>query len=256
MVRVCRFVDYCSVSLQGEQMIVYPANSSNAHVLEMVFPGSLGVLFSPSGKRNPRNLPWALDNEMYSAWLKSGFSRDMVTQREHWDSAAWLDAIAWASEQLTPPRFVVVPDVPGNAAETRREFDKWRPHLDKTGFTLAIAVQDGMTPKDVPEGVVCFIGGTTEWKWDNLERFCAECDRVHVGRVNRYRKLWACHDAGAESCDGSGFFRGDQSQVRGLIAYLKEAHGFSERLKQKTIFDERLSVVELEEKPPAFDEFI
>ncbi len=218
-------------------MIVYPANNSHAHTLEMVFPGSLGILFSPSGKRHPKNLPYALDNEMYSAWVKSGFARDMESQRNHWDSAAFLDALVWVGEQDRKPEFVVVPDVPGDGRETKRQFELWLPHMEKTGFKLAIAVQDGMSPDDVPDGVVCFLGGTTEWKWNNLELFCQNCEIVHVGRVNRYRHLWRCHDAGAASVDGSGFFRGDQTQVRGLIAYLKEAHGFADRAKQRTIFD-------------------
>ena len=237
-------------------MIVYPANNSNSHVLSMVFPKSLGVLFSPSGRRDPKNLPWVLDNEMYTAWVKSGYSKNLGDLRANWDCAAWKDAIDWAKSQITEPQFIVVPDAPGNSENTLSEFKRWRPYLDKTGFQLAIAVQDGMVPEDVPKGIVCFLGGTTEWKWKNLERFCRDCERVHVGRVNTYSKLWACHDAGAESCDGSGFFRGDKVQLRGLISYLKESHGYKIRAKQKTIFDQRLTICELEKEPPAFDAFI
>jgi hypothetical protein len=237
-------------------MIVYPANNSHAHTLELVFPGSLGILFSPSGKRKPKNLPYALDNEMFSAWAKSGFAKSMEQQRAHWDSSAFLDALVWCGKQEKPPKWVVVPDVPGNAIETKNQFKVWLPHMEKTGFQLAMAVQDGMTPDDVPDGVVCFLGGTTEWKWQNLELFCENCPRVHVGRVNRYRHLWRCDDAGAESVDGSGFFRGDQDQLRGLITYLKESHGFLERIKQKKMFNDRLSICELETPAPEFDQFI
>ena len=87
-----------------------------------------------------------------------------------------------------------------------------------------MAVQDGMEPGDVPaEAGVVFVGGSTEWKWRTVRDWCDAFDRVHVGRVNTNGKLWECHEAGAESCDGTGWFRGDQRQLRGLIAYLERS---------------------------------
>ena len=90
--------------------------------------------------------------------------------------------------------------------------------------TVVFAVQDGMTVDDVPSNAdVIFVGGTTEWKWQTVAMWCKAFQRVHVGRVNEYKRLWMCHDAGAESCDGSGWTRGDQRQFRGLLAYLEES---------------------------------
>ena len=57
--------------------------------------------------------------------------------------------------------------------------------------------------------------------------------RVHVGRVNTYRLLWLAHEAGAESCDGTGWFRGDRKQLQGLIDYLQESS--SGRRKQEKL---------------------
>ncbi len=94
------------------------------------------------------------------------------------------------------------------------------------GWPLAFAVQDGMTVEDVPgDADVIFVGGSTEWKWRTVAMWCAAFQRVHVGRVNTYRRLWECHDAGAESIDGTGWTRGDQRQYRGLLAYLAESTG-------------------------------
>lgn len=221
-----------SFVVRQSPMIVMPANSSHAHTLSMVFPKRLGMIMCPSGKRTPRELPWACDNELYAAWAKSGFASTKDAIYHHWDSAAFLDMLVWCCEQFNKPRWVVVPDVPGNARDTLREFAKWAPHIESTGLTLAMAVQDGMNPSDVPDKVVCFVGGSTEWKWANVRRFCDECERTHVGRVNRYEKLWICDDAGAESVDGSGFFRGDQTQQRGLMQYLKESAGYETRTRQ------------------------
>jgi len=81
-----------------------------------------------------------------------------------------------------------------------------------------------MTTKDVPISAdVVFVGGSTEWKWATMPMWCGNFQRVHVGRVNTYRLLWKCHDAGAESCDGTGWWRGDQKQARDLRAYLEES---------------------------------
>ena len=92
------------------------------------------------------------------------------------------------------------------------------------GFKLAMAVQDGMTPDDVPSNCdVIFVGGTDAWKMPSLPMWTANFPRVHVGRINGYRGLWQCHEAGAESCDGTGYFRGDKKQLAGLIRYLEES---------------------------------
>lgn len=212
-----------------------PANNSSAHVLELAFPGKLGLLFCPSGKRDPKNLTFGMDNEMYSAWVQSGYAKTKEEQRSFWNENAFLEMCEWASEKGYRPRWLVVPDVCGSAVDTLREFEKWRPRLELFGWQLAIAAQDGFEPEDVPEGVVCFLGGSTEWKWKNVERFGAECDRLHVGRVNQYRRFWQCHEAGAESCDGSGIFRGDQKQLQGFIQYLKEAAGYTKRCVQSVL---------------------
>ena len=214
-------------------MIVMPANNSNAHTLDLVFPNRLGMLFSPSGRRKPRLLKWAMDNGIYSAWFKSGYSVHKEEQRKHWDEQAFRDMLEWSTHLDTRPEWVVVPDVPANPDETILEFRRWRGVIEDYGYTPAIAVQDGMVPSDVPRDVICFMGGTDDFKWPMLKRFCEEIETVHVGRVNSYHRLWQCHDAGATSVDGTGFFRGDQKQLKGLIDYLKEAHGYEPRQIQE-----------------------
>ena len=212
-------------------MLVMPGNNSNAHKLNREFPGQIGMLFSPSGRRDPKGLPFALDCEMYSAYLKAGESTDRDAQRKHWDSVRFIRTLSWVKK--FGPLFVVVPDVVGNAAETLKEFRIWRSYIEiDKGLDVPIAVQDGMTPDDVPDGVTCFVGGKTEWKWRNVEKFAQTCEYVHVGRVNQYRRLWQCHELGVTSVDGTGFFRGDQSQLRGLLAYLRESKGLQQRKVQ------------------------
>ena len=64
-----------------------------------------------------------------------------------------------------------------------------------------------------------FVGGSTEWKYWAVKEFSPRFP-THVGRVNG-NHLWFCYCAGAVSCDGSGWFRGDHKQLAKLLEYLR-----------------------------------
>lgn len=198
-------------------MIVMPANNSKIEVgyLAGKYPGRVGWLLGPNGWRSPKPwLPYAIDNGRFIA----------TTQGKEWDEAAFRKILDAAGETVAP-LWVVVPDVVGDRDGTLREWDAWAPLLVACGFRLAMAVQDGMSPSDVPkEAAVVFVGGTTTWKRRTLWRWCDEFPRVHVGRINTEKWLWVCHEAGAESCDGTGWFRGDDKQLAGLYRYLERSH--------------------------------
>lgn len=197
-------------------MIVMPANNAKMEVgyLAGKYPGRVGWLLGLEGWKAPKTwLPYALDNGRYIA----------TTENKQWDESAFIANLDKASE-THDPLWVVVPDVVGDRDETLREWDKWAPRLERYGWPLAMAVQDGMASADVPsEAAVVFVGGTTEWKRRTLWRWCDEFPRVHVGKINTERWLWVCHEAGAESCDGTGWFRGDAKQTAGLWRYLDRA---------------------------------
>lgn len=185
------------------------------------YPGRIGWLLSPSGWRMPhRWMPYALDNGAYPAW----------NNNQPWDREAFLNLLRTASGYFltgtikAAPLWIVVPDVVADREATIERWHEWGPELRYFGWPLAFAVQDGMTQADVPgDADVIFVGGTTEWKWRTMWQWCQDNPRVHVGRVNGYGGLWDCHDAGAESCDGTGWFRGDQEQLAGLERYLDES---------------------------------
>lgn len=194
-----------------------PANNTGIEVgyLAGRYPGRIGHLFSPGAQRGPYSfIPYALDNERFSAW-SSG---------KPWDEAKWVRMLDWAKLSGQRPLWALVPDVVADRDATLADWRKYAPQLARYGWPLAFAVQDGMTKSDVPSDAdVVFVGGSTEWKWRTVRTWCGEFERAHVGRVNTYRRLWDCHDAGAESGDGTGWTRGDQRQIRGLKAYLEES---------------------------------
>ncbi len=124
------------------------------------------------------------------------------------------------------PRWVVVPDVVADPVATLSRWIEWAPRLKSFGWPMAFAVQDGHTRADIPKNAdIVFVGGTTEWKRKMIYHFASNFPRVHVGRINTERWLFHCLDCGVESCDGTGFFRGDQKQLAGLERVLKVMSG-------------------------------
>jgi hypothetical protein len=207
-------------------VMVMPTNNSGKVIrwLAHRYPCTLGHLYSPEGRRGPwREFPYALDNGCFKRWDPNAF-------RQH---------LLWAHGKTQQPRWVVVPDVVGDWEQTKLQWRAWAPWIKQEyQFPLALAVQDGSTPTDVlcldPAPDVIFMGGTTGFKWGTVARWCSTFPRVHVGRVNSPEKLWELRAMGAESCDGTGWFRGDRAQLLGLVQFLRR------RKPQRfvTMFDE------------------
>lgn len=185
--------------------------------LVTLYPAGLGHLYSPGGERGPWPwMPYALDNGAYSAF-KNG---------RPFDVPAWLSLLDWAKASGVAPLWTLVPDVVGDCAATLRAWDTYAPIAASYGWPLAFAAQDGMEPIDVPAAAdVVFIGGSTAWKREAIVPWCRAHRRVHVGRINTRRWVEYCEAAGAESCDGTGWTRGDLNQWGGLLGWLDASHG-------------------------------
>ena len=118
---------------------------------------------------------------------------------------------------------MVCPDVVADRAGTLARWKEWHPDLKEWGWPVAIAVQDGMVPSDVPpEADVVFVGGSTRWKRNTLQTWCKEFPRVHVARVNSYAFLWICAEFGVESVDGTGWWHRNARQLYGLEKFCRE----------------------------------
>lgn len=193
------------------------------------FPGLVGHLFSPGGERGPYEFaPYALDNGAYG-------------HDDDWEEARWLKLLNWARLSGIAPMWALVPDRVADKKTTLERWNRYAPMVKaQYGWPLAFAVQDGMTLSDVPrEADVVFVGGTFDWKWKTVRYWCESFENVHVGRVNTYKNLMRCHDAGAKSTDGTGFMRGCQRQYRDLLAYLRQASGIATRHIQLPLCEAR-----------------
>jgi hypothetical protein len=196
-------------------MLVMPTNNSGIQIGYLCgkYPNRLGWLISPDGWRKPPSwMPYALDNGAFGAWLN----------KREWDEQKFIDLLDRAKTHIRP-LWVAVPDVVADAEATKAKWVEWHRRIkDIINVPLAFVVQDGMTTDDVPLSAdVVFVGGSTEWKWRNLRHFTEHHARVHVGRVNSERLLWMAHDAGAESCDGTGWMRGGEDRLEELERYLR-----------------------------------
>lgn len=214
-------------------MIIMPANNTHwlVHYLAGRFPGQLGQLYTPARLDAPKpHLPYGLDNGCYGR-AKAGLGLDDI---------AWQKALEKYTTHEFKPRWIVVPDVPFDAHATLDHWDMHAPALKELGIPLALAVQNGMYKEHV-EGLavrpdVIFVGGTTEWKWQTVPAWCKAFPRVHIARCNGKAGLQAAHAAGAESVDGSGWFRGDHKQLQGLVEFLAEVNGLSAQDREQLVY--------------------
>jgi hypothetical protein len=206
-------------------MIVMVSNQTNPtfHEIAKRYTGQVGHLYSVPGWRDPLRHPWfphALDNGAWSAF-KNG---------KEWPEDKYRAMLDKAAACPIAPLWAVVPDVVTDRDATLLKWDVWAPIVSGYGFRLAVAVQDGMVPDDVPDDAdVVFVGGSTEWKWGTLDTWrdlCKSTNRIfHVARVNTGRRLWRCHHAGVDSIDGTGWWHDGQKAQ--LVEYLRSVNGES-----------------------------
>jgi hypothetical protein len=197
-------------------MVLCSNDSSKAfHAFAQQHYGKVGWLMGPSTWKTPRShLPYALDNDAYSAYVNGS----------SWNVANWFSMLGKAKSKLQQPIWALAPDTVANREDTLLKWKRFSPVLKSLDWPIAFAVQDGMTVGDVPKDAdVIFIGGTTTWKWKTLPMWCESFPRIHVGRVTTGFRLEIAERNGAESCDGTGFFRGSfhSRQAKQLQAFVE-----------------------------------
>ena len=137
------------------------------------------------------------------------------------DNGAWgcfQRKVDWTPERWQPlverhpdARWAVAPDIVCGGAESLARSVSWLPWLLARQQTVLIAVQNGMTAKEIAPlvgpRVGIFVGGDSEWKEQSLPvwgRLAAQTGcYLHVGRVNTARRIRLCAMAGADSFDGT-----------------------------------------------------
>lgn len=173
--------------------------------------GRIGHLYSPNDQRGPWPwMPYAIDNGCFGMWDSDNNTFDEARWLSNVEGD-WRRLLFWCESTEQKPMWSIVPDRPGDWAETAR---KWGVYASSIPFPLAVAVQDGATPEAVralsPAPVVVCVGGSTDWKWSTAEMWLKEFPRVHVLRCNSPERLHWLEALGCESADGTGWNRGDR----------------------------------------------
>jgi hypothetical protein len=203
-------------------MRVFVANNTGreSRRLAATFPGRVGLLISPGGWRRPDpGFPYAIDNGAFACWRA----------RHAFDANGFLSLLDRVKHEPIRPQWIAVPDVVMDRDATPSMWRAWSGIVGDLGAPLAFVVQDGMKAIDVPaEAEAIFVGGSTPWKWLTLPMWCEVGRRVHLGRVNTNRRLRHCARLGVESCDGTGYFRGNRKQLDAVCHFLADTHCVSD----------------------------
>lgn len=148
----------------------------------------------------PRRTPWFYDNGAFGDWQAG----------RPFDEEAFASDLPRIRGSVVPPAFIVCPDRVAGGLESLAFSLGWLPRLkcECPGLPVYLAVQDGLSEIDVPEGFDgLFVGGTLSWKIATGSSWVAEAKRrgvpCHVGRVGNRRRLAWAKRIGADSIDSS-----------------------------------------------------
>jgi len=161
------------------------------------------------GEWPPRRTPWFYDN---------GAFRDFTAGRDFDAVRFEYEINRMAGSPRPRPDFVILPDRVADAPQTFALATYWIDRIqsrlrlpDQEPFSLALALQDGMTEAQVarflPHITTLFVGGSREWKWKHAARWAAFAHahgkRLHIGRAGTPRLARMAREANADSIDSA-----------------------------------------------------
>ncbi len=199
--------------------------------METLYPNRIALLFGfGDDNTDPKGLDYSCDNNRYPCW-KKGID---------WNEGKFISLLDGCLKKSYSPKWVVVPDVVTNAKETLLSWKYWAKRLDVVyGFPLALAVQDGMTVRDVQklkrQPDVIFVGGSRKFKWRTAPIWCENFPYVHIGRVGSYKGLWQAHRLKAKSTDCSCWWLTDTDTS--LFDYLSRSEKGQHQTDLKGFYD-------------------
>jgi hypothetical protein len=155
----------------------------------------------------------ALDNGEFSCWNKGYPFLEKF----------FLETLIKCYVKKVTLEFIVCPDLVAGGQDSLEFSLKWKQERLCGAPNLALAVQDGMTPKMIHDATAdvgfkyIFVGGTLEWKWKTAKEWVIFAHdhglKCHIGRVGSENKLDFCHSINADSTDSSSFVRNDTFHI-------------------------------------------
>lgn len=168
-------------------------------VVTPALPSEVGLMRTPKmGNKLPPDRLWAADTGAYADPYGVDFGAYL----------RWLDK--HTDDERARCLFATTLDVPRDWPNTLARGVPRLREIRALGFPVALVLQDGATPDQVPwDGLdAVFVGGTTRWKLSPAaSALVAEANRrgkhAHSGRVNSLRRLRAVAAQGCGSADGT-----------------------------------------------------
>lgn len=172
-----------------------------------------GWTLTPDNARDPRGLPYFLDNGAFVAWKR----------KTPWNERRFMSLI----RRYPNYDFAVAPDIVcGGGRSLMRSLE----YVGKIPAPLYLATQDGMSTNQVTEYIESFdglfIGGSIPWKfstarmWADLAHLHGK--KCHAGRVGTWEGFIHMHFSGVDSVDTTTASRHqDDSQIRKYLDFLK-----------------------------------
>lgn len=143
----------------------------------------------------PKNIPYILDN---GAWVA-------YTNGRKWDANGFVKLLEWATTNVTPPEWVVAPDVVSDAAGTYRRSEEW---IDRIPFPTYQPVQDGMDIDQAIDfasetgSIGIFVGGSSRWKRRTARHWVDAARDAGLGcHIARPWSLTDAYSMGVDSVD-------------------------------------------------------
>jgi hypothetical protein len=190
--------------------------------------GVIGHIATPAqGNKRPDDATWCADNGCFS---------------DNFNVEKWWAFLVRNVVDLASCLFATAPDVVGDAEASRARSLPWLPKIRELGYPVAFVAQNGQGLLTMPwdQLDVLFLGGSpecvpcdyvrpadapklrhnerprcptclailTEWKLGDAARLLvreakARGKRVHMGRVNSYKRYREARDMGCDSSDGT-----------------------------------------------------
>jgi hypothetical protein len=184
-------------------------------VIPMLDAQTVGLLDTPATSYTKRDgWIWAADNGCFN-------------ERTYVGDVAWMDWLKRNAGQASSCLFATAPDVVGDHEATMTRSVPWLPLIRALGYPAAFVAQNGAKPNNVPWHAfdVLFIGGDTEWKLGTDAADLAlwarrKGKRVHMGRVNSYKRLRHAAAIGCDTADGTFLAFGPDVNTARLASWI------------------------------------
>lgn len=202
----------------------YFANPSTPAVREAMQAGLIDCIETPrQGNAPVEGATWCADNGCFT---------------DVWSEDAWWQFLENNAERAESCMFAVAPDVVGEAWPTQMRAMSWLAKIRELGYPAAYVAQDGARTDRIPweHFDVLFLGGSTEWKlgWEAAAlTYIAKRwgKKVHMGRVNSFKRLDYAKRIGCDSADGTYIAFGPDQNLPKVLRWVDELAA------QRTLFD-------------------